>query len=136
VVEELDNEPVGVPSQPTGPQTPVLEDTPDRAVRSLRAAVLTSAIANLVAGYLGFFGTCFGVVIFAPMVVLAAFELLLFLQAPSMATSALERRARVIGVFEILLGVFNLVSLLCGVVTLLEVGKLRERAGSEVPPGT
>jgi hypothetical protein len=46
-----------------------------------------------------------------------------------MAGRDLDRRGTVLGVFEIILGIFNGVSFVCGILVLLNLMKLRERLG-------
>ncbi len=96
------------------------------ALRPLTVPVLVSALANLVAGYLWFFFTaCFGVFLTAPMLVLCAFEFLYFAQAPRMSREDLVRRTTALGAFEVILGVFNGVSFLCGIIVLVNVNRIR-----------
>lgn len=95
-------------------------------LRPLTAPVLVSALANLVAGYL-WFTVCFGVFLTAPMLVLCAFEFIYFAQASRMPHSDLVRRTTALGIFEILIGVFNGVSLVCGILVLIQLNRFQDR---------
>ncbi|HVS12667.1 MAG TPA: hypothetical protein VMV46_01990 [Thermoanaerobaculia bacterium] len=115
---------------PPSPQAPAANLLDPKAIRPITLPILISALANLLAGYLWFFASCFGIFLSAPMLVLAAFEIWTFVRAPQLQGEDLIRRATVLGLFELLVGVFNLVSLICGTVVLLGLGKVRARIGA------
>jgi hypothetical protein len=114
-------------------EPPAAELLDPKAIRPLTLPILASALANLLAGYLWFFASCFGIFLSAPMLVLAAFEIWTFVRAPQLRPDELIRRATVLGFFELLVGVFNLVSLVCGTIVLLNLGKVRSRIGGAAP---
>ena len=117
--------PASVPPPPAGPSGLTAVD-----LRPITLPILISAIANLVGGYLWLIlSSCFAVFLTAPMLVLCAFEFIFFARAPQMSARDLDRRATTLGVFEIILGIFNGVSFVCGILVLLHVMKLRGRVG-------
>jgi hypothetical protein len=117
--------PAGPPAGPSGLSAAEL--------RPVTVPILISAIANLVAGYLWLIlSSCLAVFLTAPMLVLCAFEFIFFARAPQMAARDIDRRGTALGVFEIILGVFNGASFICGIVVLLNTMKLRERLGRQV----
>ena len=101
---------------------------PKDSVRDgVKLAVLVSAVANLVVG--GLWGTtCFGLVLTGPMVVLSVFEVLLWFRADALPDQKLADRAWTLALFEVVLGVFNTPTLVCGIVALVYSGRLRDRA--------
>lgn len=97
-------------------------------LRPVTVPILVSALANLVGGYLWLFlSSCLAIFLTAPMLVLCAFELIFFARAPQMAGRDLDRRGTALGVFEVILGIFNGVSFVCGILVLLNLMKLRDR---------
>lgn len=98
------------------------------SLKPVTVPVLVSAVANLIGGY-AWLTTCFGIVLTAPMLVLCVFELIYFATAAQMTRGQLMGRGRAIGICEIVVGVFNLVSLVCGVVVLVHLGRMRPAAG-------
>lgn len=104
---------------------------PDSARRVMSAregvavAVLVSAVANVVVG-LAWGSTCIGLVFTVPMAVLSVFEILLWSRADRLSDRELADRAKTLSIFEIVLGVFNTPTLVCGVVALIYSGRLRD----------
>ena len=101
-------------------------------LRPVTIPVLVSALANVVAGYLWFSGSCLGIFVTAPMLVLGAFEFIYFAQAPKMPPADLQRRTAALGIFEIILGIFNGVSLACGIVVLINLNRVRAGLAEEI----
>lgn len=104
-----------------------------RALRPLTVPILVSATANLLAGYLWFLASCFGPFISAPLLVLATFELWTAVRTPR-EPEDLRRRATTLGLLELLAGVFNLVSLVCGTLVLLNLGRVERNLRGHEPP--
>jgi len=100
-----------------------------RAIRPVTIPILISSLANLVAGAVWFFSSCFGFFVTAPLLVLATFELWTFARATQLRPQELTRRVTVLGICELVAGVFNLVSLICATVALLNLGKVGRRLG-------
>jgi hypothetical protein len=124
------------PPSPSGDAPPPGAPIPRAGPSGLTAAelrpvvvpILVSAIANLVGGYLWLIlSSCLAVFLTAPMLVLCAFEFIFFARAPQMTARDLDRRGTALGVFEIILGIFNGVSFVCGILVLLNILKVRER---------
>jgi hypothetical protein len=95
-----------------------------RDVNAIKIPLIISAIGNIIIGYL-WARTCFGIVLAIPMFVLCVFELMLFEKAQQLSPVQLANRTRIIGVFEILAGFGNLVSLPCGILALINSSKQR-----------
>lgn len=126
---QSDAAPTPLPLPPTGPSGLTAAE-----LRPVTLPILISAIANLVAGYLWLvLSSCFAVFLTAPMLVLCAFEFIYFARAPQMTARDIDRRGTTLGVFEIILGIFNGVSFVCGILVLLNTMKLRERLGRPAP---
>lgn len=90
---------------------------------SIKTPVLISAISNIVVGLL-WLASCFGAILVIPMVVLCVFEFKLYADADTIPDAELGVRAKNLGVFEIIVGLFNTVSLVCGIIVLINAGKL------------
>ena len=111
----------------TVPQTelaPVEPTSP--SLNMVTVPILISGIGNILFSYLWLY-TCIGVIFTVPMVVLCIFEFILYTQAKNISTDDLSRRATTLGIFEILVGLFNLVSLVCGILVLVHAPKLKEQ---------
>ena len=104
---------IASPAVPTGISTPVL----------------VSAIGNVVLGLI-WASTCFGVVLGVPMLIFSIFEFMLYSKMGRVSRSELAGSARTIGNCEIVFGLFNLVSLICGIVLLINVSKFEAQSGS------
>ena len=89
----------------------------------ITAPVLISAIGNIVVG-LAWAATCFGIVLTIPMVILCVFEFSLYAQAGRLPPPTLARKAKTLGIFEVIVGLFNLISLVCGIIVLINAGKI------------
>ncbi len=63
--------------------------------------------------------TLCGVVIGVPQIVLAIFEILFFAQADKKPLDAALSQAKLLGILEIVSGLFNLISFVCGILTLV-----------------
>jgi hypothetical protein len=95
----------------------------------VKVPVLISAIANIVVGLI-WLATCFGVIFTVPMLILSIFEFSLWSRADRLPLYALGDRAKVLGIFEIVVGLVNTPTLICGILVLVNGGKL---AGAAVP---
>ncbi len=99
-------------------------------LRDLALPVLVSSCSNIVLAWLYLRSGCLGLVLTGPMVLLAVQEFLYFGHLPREGYEELKRRGRLIGLFELGIGVFNPVAFVCGVLLLLA---LRRRARSAQP---
>lgn len=114
-------------TEPTedAPQTALQTTTPTPTTRSsVTIPILISAIANIIFAYL-WLATCVGVIFTAPMITLAIFEFIFYAKSPQMTNDEFVSRATTLGVFEILVGLFNLVSIICGIIVLIHTSRIR-----------
>ena len=102
-----------------------------RVPSGITVPLLVSAIGNICVGLL-WLSTCFGVVLTVPMAILCIFEFMLYAKAQRLGAEELAAKATTIAIFEIILGLFNIVSLVCGIIVLVHVSQLREAASSRV----
>jgi hypothetical protein len=58
------------------------------------------------------------------MIILCVFELSLYSKAAQLHPEELARRAKTLGIFEILVGLVNLPTLICGIILLIQAGKV------------
>jgi hypothetical protein len=72
---------------------------------------------------------CLGLVIAVPYGVLAFFEVTTFLKAPAMSPDQLYRRCGPLGICQIILGLTNLVPVVCGILLLAYRDRLRQYRG-------
>ena len=91
----------------------------------VKIPLLISAIANIVVGLL-WASSCFGIVLTVPMAILCIFEFKLWSQADSLPLREFGRRAKTLGIFEIIAGLANTPTLICGIIVLINAGKLAE----------
>lgn len=99
------------------------EQRPEGSTTAVTVPVLISAIANIVVGLI-WLSTCFGVILAIPMFVLCIFEFTLYAKADRLDRATLARQATSLGVFEILIGLANTVTLICGIIALIKASKL------------
>lgn len=92
----------------------------------VRVAILVSAIFNVLAA-VSWALTCFGLVISAPLVVLAVFEFMRFSKLGTPPFGPQRDKAKVLGILEICtILVGNLPSAVCGIIVLVFLEKLRD----------
>ena len=84
----------------------------------VKVCVLISGICNLLSG-LFWISTLCGVFIGVPQVILGVFEMVYMAQADGMRLQDARSQAQVLAVFQIISGMFNLVSLVCGILILV-----------------
>jgi len=92
----------------------------------IKVPVLISAISNIVVGLI-WAATCIGLVFTIPMVILCIFEFILWSQADNLSPKELGGRAKILGIFEIIVGLVNTPTLICGIIVLINSGKLANR---------
>ena len=83
----------------------------------VKISVLISGIFNLLAGMFWISTVC-GAFIGIPQLVLAIFELVYIAQVDRMSLQDARSQAQLLAVFQIISGMFNLVSLVCGILIL------------------
>jgi hypothetical protein len=91
----------------------------------IRGCILISALANLLSG-LFWISTLCGIVIGVPQIILAIFEILYFAQPFRGSLSQAITHAQLLGVLEIFSGLFNLISLVCGILVLVFAANHRQ----------
>jgi hypothetical protein len=91
--------------------------------------MLVSAIANVVMRLVRIATVC-GMPIGIGMIVLCVFEFLFYAHHEELPPANFLDRAKTLGILEIVAGVFNLVSLVCGILVLIHAGKLRRAAAA------
>ena len=109
-------------------QQPIVYQTVNVAssgVSGITTPLLISAIGNIVIG-LAWFSTCFGIVVAIPMFILCVFEFIVYAHASRTNRENLKSWAILIGILEIVVGLFNLVSLICGIILLIHASKLEQ----------
>jgi hypothetical protein len=89
---------------------------------SVTAPMLVSAISNL---FYGIILMC--LLIGIPMLILAYFEYRLYSESDTLKPSEFLRRARTIGAFEVVCGLINWFGLFCGILVLINAGKVERR---------
>jgi DNA-directed RNA polymerase subunit RPC12/RpoP len=110
-----------------GVRQPFMEDEPVRMSRPGREGVkiplLISAISNILVGLI-WACTCLGWVLTVPMAILCIFEFSLWAKADSLAIQDLGHRAKNLAIFEIIVGLFNTPTLICGIIAMINGGKM------------
>jgi len=89
--------------------------------------VLISAIGNIVVGLIWISTVC-GAVLAVPMFILCIFEFIFYSESDRLARSRFTSKAKTIGIFEIILGLFNMVSLIAGIIVLINLGRYKRRS--------
>ncbi len=93
----------------------------------LTVPLVISAVWNLVTAALwAFFVPCIGLFVAVPYVILAIFEISTFTQAGTTPPRVLHDRCGWLGGFQILVGLTNLVPVVCGVLLLVYRDQLRQ----------
>ena len=94
----------------------------------ITAPLVISAVANILVGLawavLGF--VCFGWVLSIFMWILCVFEFSLYIKADHLSPVALSGRSKVIAVCEIIIGLFNTPTLICGIIQLVSASRLAD----------
>jgi hypothetical protein len=111
-----------VPGQATGYYRPGYAAAP-QSVSGITAPLLVSAISNIVVGLI-WLSTCFGAVLTVPMIILCVYEFALYSKASQMHPMEFARQARNLGIFEIIVGMANLPTLICGIIVMIQAGKI------------
>ena len=89
--------------------------------------LLISAIGNIVAS-LFWIGLIFTFVLAIPLIILCIFEFSLYSQADGLPPQKLAKKAKTLAIVEIALGFFiSLPAFVCGIITLINAGKLARK---------
>lgn len=101
-------------------------DGPSRSGKSrdkIKTPLLISAISNIVVGLI-WLATGIGIVFTIPMVILCIAEFGLWSKADGLPPRELGEKAKSLAIFEILVGLANTPTLVCGIITTINSGKL------------
>lgn len=115
---------------PPGTNRPIAFRSPGRLfdpaeIGMVRIPMLISAISNIIVG-LFWASTIIGIVLAIPMWIVCVFEFVTHSRLDGRTRPAAAHGAVVtIGIFEILLGLFNIISFICGILVLVGSGSLR-----------
>jgi hypothetical protein len=118
---------VPMPSGPKGAGHPAPLLVGGASLSGITTPLLVSAIGNIVFGAI-WATTCFGIILTVAMAILSIFELRLYAKADTLPPLMLAEKASSISQYQIFVGLFNLVSLVCGIVLSIHARKLRERS--------
>jgi hypothetical protein len=112
------------------PESPAAAPVFDYPPTILTVPIVISAVWNVMTA-IGWATVvpCIGLVIAVPYAVLAFFEVTTFLKAPAMSPDQLYRRCGPLGVCQIVLGLTNLVPVVCGILLLVYRDRLRQYRG-------
>ena len=69
--------------------------------------------------------TCVGIIFSVPMFILCIFEFILYGNASRLYPEELGAQAKTLGIFEIIVGLVNTPTLICGIIVLINASKLR-----------
>lgn len=94
------------------------------SISGVTVPVLISAISNIIVGLL-WLSTCFFAFLAIPMAILCIFEFALYAKAEQLHPMELRAKAQNLGVFEIIIGLVNTPTLICGIIVLINSSKLR-----------
>lgn len=86
--------------------------------RASSVTILISAIANIVVGLL-WASLCFGLIFAIPLWILCFFEFMHYGKRDSLTLKKYHANTTNLGIAEIILGLVNTITLVCGIVTLL-----------------
>jgi hypothetical protein len=107
--------------------TPTYAPGPSDDRKGIVIPVLISAIGNIVIGVFWVSTIC-GIVLAVPMFVLSIFEFLFYSDSDRLPRNTLTSRAETLAIFEIICGFANLVSLICGILVLINAGRYKRRS--------
>jgi hypothetical protein len=89
----------------------------------IRVPLLISAIANIGIGCIWAVTLC-GLPLTIGMILLCIFEFRLWSRADEIPLHELASRANTRGIFEIIIGLFNTFTLVCGIIVLINASKI------------
>lgn len=86
--------------------------------RSSAVSILVSAISNIIMA-LVWIGTCFGIPLGVVCIALCVLEFVFYSKRDRLNRKSFREETFWIGLFEIIVGLFNTVALICGIITLI-----------------
>ena len=112
------------------PEAPAAAPVYDYPPTILTVPIVISAVWNVMTA-IGWASMipCIGLVIAVPYAVLAFFEVTTFVKAPTMSPDQLYRRCGPLGICQIVLGLSNLVPIICGILLLAYRDRLQQYHG-------
>lgn len=96
------------------------------SISGITTPVLISAICNIIVG-LFWLSTCLGVVLAVPMFIMSLCEFIFYATADPDRPKEAASNATLIGWLEIIVGLFNLVSFICGIIVLINASKVKAK---------
>lgn len=100
-----------------------MSETEKRSRETIKVVLLVSAISNIVVGS-GWALTCVGLILTIPMFILCIFEFTVYSNADRTSSRRLHGHVTALGICEIIVGIFNTISLVCGIIALVHAGGL------------
>ena len=89
--------------------------------------LLISAIGNIVVSLI-WIGTCFLSFLAIPLIILCIFEFVLYSQAGQIPLNRFASKAKTLGIFEVIAGLVNTITLVCGIIILVNCSRMQEEA--------
>jgi len=100
----------------------------DRRVPSgVTVPLLVSAIGNIVVSLI-WISTCFLSFLAIPLIILCIFEFVLYSQAGRIPLNRFASKAKTLGIFEVIAGLLNTITLVCGIIVLVNSSRIQEDA--------
>jgi hypothetical protein len=90
----------------------------------IKICLLISAVSNILVGLL-WASTCFGIVFTVPMILLCVFEFVAWSRVDEQSNWEVSSSTHTLGIFEIIVGLANTAALICGIINLMNSGKLK-----------
>lgn len=91
-------------------------------VSTLNTIALISAISNIVLGLI-WAATCFGIIFSIPMWILCVFEFIHYGKVDELDPHDYVNKSKTLAMFQIAVGLFNTVALVCGIVAIIRANK-------------
>jgi hypothetical protein len=95
--------------------------------------LLVSGIGNMV-GAVFWLCTCFLFFLAAPLIILGVFEFLNYSKINNRQVFASQSSIRTLAILEIVAGLINLIALVCGIIILVNIGRVDLNAWKGLPP--
>lgn len=97
---------------------------------AIKVPILVSAIGNIVVACV-YISTCLLAILAIPCIVLCVFEFILYVRADELRPRDFVKRAQNMAIAEVVVGLINLVSLVCGIVILANAPTARRRVAGD-----
>ena len=93
------------------------------ARNAIKMCIMISAIGNIIVGLIWAY-TCIGIVLTIAMIAVCIFEFMLYTKIDDLPDSVVASKSHTMAIVEIVMGLFNLVSLVCGILNIIHASKL------------